>query len=156
MPSGHIKTAADTCIWQRSTFSLGNSKGKIEEHWYEVTEVVLLESIPLILHAFQMIFAESTGLLIYFTAGLIFYHGARAHSGPRPPHYRGFVTTLRHTTLGRTPLDEWSALRRDLYLTTHNTHNRQTSIPPAGFEPAIPASERPQTARPLGSVRCSV
>jgi hypothetical protein len=33
-----------------------------------------------------------------------------------------------HThTLGRTPLDERSARRRDLYLTTHNTHNRQTS-----------------------------
>ena len=49
--------------------------------------------------------------------------------------------TLRHTTLGRTPLDEWSARRRDLYLTTHNIHNRQTLMPPAGFEPATP-SER--------------
>jgi len=36
----------------------------------------------------------------------------------------------RRTTVGRTPLDEWSARRRDLYLTTHNTHNRQTSMPP--------------------------
>jgi len=35
-------------------------------------------------------------------------------------------------------------MRRKLYLTTHNTHNRQTSMAPAGFEPAIPASERPQ------------
>ena len=26
--------------------------------------------------------------------------------GPRPPHYRGFTTALKHTTLGRTPLDE--------------------------------------------------
>jgi hypothetical protein len=42
----------------------------------------------------------------------------------------------------------WTAERRDLYLTTHNTHNRQTSMSPAGFEAAIPASERPQTARP--------
>jgi tetrahydromethanopterin S-methyltransferase subunit F len=32
-----------------------------------------------------------------------------------------------------------------LYLTTHKTHKRQTSVPPVGFEPAIPASERPQT-----------
>jgi hypothetical protein len=24
------------------------------------------------------------------------------------PHYRGFKITLRHTTLGRTHLDEWS------------------------------------------------
>ena len=51
----------------------------------------------------------------------------------------------RHTRLGRTPLDEWSAWRRDLYLTKHNTHNRQTSMPPAGFEPAIPASGGQQT-----------
>jgi hypothetical protein len=55
-----------------------------------------------------------------------------------------FDHTERHTTVGRTPLDEGSALRRDLYLTTHNTHNRQTSIPPVGFEPVIPVSERPQ------------
>ena len=27
-------------------------------------------------------------------------------SVPRPPHYRGFMITLRRTTVGRTPLDE--------------------------------------------------
>jgi hypothetical protein len=53
--------------------------------------------------------------------------------------------SFRHTTLGWAPLDEWSARHRDLYLTTHNTHKRQTSMPPAGLEPKIPASERPQT-----------
>jgi len=53
--------------------------------------------------------------------------------------------TQRRTTVGRTPLDEWSARRRDLYLTTHNTHNRQTSMPPVGFKPMIRAGERPQT-----------
>jgi hypothetical protein len=73
------------------------------------------------------------------------YCGATALLGLRPPHYRGFTITLRHTTLGRTPLDEGSARRRDFYLTTHNTHNRQTSKPPVGFEPAIPAGERQQT-----------
>jgi hypothetical protein len=51
----------------------------------------------------------------------------------------------RHTTLGRIPVDKWSAYRRDLYLTTHNAHNRRTYIPPAGFEPAISASKRLQT-----------
>ena len=39
----------------------------------------------------------------------------------------------------------WSVRRRCLYLTTHNTHKRQTSKAPAGFEPAFRASERPQT-----------
>jgi hypothetical protein len=58
---------------------------------------------------------------------------------------RGFTIILRHTTVGRTPLDEGPARRRDLYLTTHNSHNRQTSMPPAGFEPIILVCERPQT-----------
>jgi hypothetical protein len=60
-----------------------------------------------------------------------------------------FTRILDHTkwrtTVGWTPLDEWWARRRDVYLTTHNTHNRQTSKPPVGFEPTISASERPQT-----------
>jgi hypothetical protein len=34
---------------------------------------------------------------------------------------------------------------RDLYLTTHNTQNRQTSMSPVGFKPTISAGERPQT-----------
>ena len=53
--------------------------------------------------------------------------------------------TQRRTTFDRTTLDEWSARRRDLYLTTHRTQNRQTSVPPVGFEPTISAGERPQT-----------
>jgi hypothetical protein len=55
------------------------------------------------------------------------------------------VISLRHTTLGSTSIEEGSASRRDLYLTTYNTHKRQTSIPPVEFEPAPPARERPQT-----------
>jgi hypothetical protein len=75
----------------------------------------------------------------------IFYHGATAPIGPRPPLYRIFMISLRHTTLGRTSLDEWSARGSDLYLITHNIHKRQTSMSLAGFEPIIPASERSQT-----------
>jgi hypothetical protein len=57
--------------------------------------------------------------------------------------FRGFTITLfGHTTLGRTPLDEGPARRRDLYLTTHKTHKRQTSMPPVGFEPTILVSEQ--------------
>ena len=43
--------------------------------------------------------------------------------------------TQWRTTVGRIPLDEWSSRRRDLYMTTHNTHNRPTSMPPVGSEP---------------------
>ena len=54
-------------------------------------------------------------------------------------------TVFWRATVGRTPLGEWSARRRDLYLITHNTHSRQTSMPPVGFEPTISAGERPKT-----------
>jgi hypothetical protein len=77
--------------------------------------------------------------------GFFYWPRRNSHSGPRPSHCRGFMITLRHTIFGRTPLDEWPARRRDLYLTTHNIRKRQTSMPPAGFEPTIPASQRPQT-----------
>jgi len=36
-------------------------------------------------------------------------------SGPRPLRYWGFEITFRHTTPDRTPLDEWSASRRNLW-----------------------------------------
>jgi len=45
-------------------------------------------------------------------------------SGAGLPRCRGCTNTLRHTTLGRTPLYEWSARRRDLYLTTHTALTR--------------------------------
>jgi len=41
-----------------------------------------------------------------------------------------FIRFLDHTqrriTVGSTSPDEWSARRRDFYLSTHNTHKRQT------------------------------
>ena len=59
----------------------------------------------------------------------------------RVEDYYSFDHTQWQNTVGRTPLNEWSARRRDLYLTAHNTYNRKTSLPSAGFEPAIPAGE---------------
>jgi hypothetical protein len=53
-------------------------------------------------------------------------------------------------TFVRTPFDEGSVNRRDLYQTTHSTHKRQTSMLPAEFELA---SCHKTTARPLGSTR---
>jgi hypothetical protein len=52
--------------------------------------------------------------------------------GPTRAMASSFLTFLdhikRHTTVGRTPLDKWSNRRRVLYMTTHNTNNRQTDI----------------------------
>ena len=71
------------------------------------------------------------------------------HCSPAWTMASSFLRLLGHTqqciTVSRTPLDEWSARRRDLYLTTHNKHNRQISMPPVGFEPTISAGKWPQT-----------
>jgi len=65
---------------------------------------------------------------------------ARAYSFTRFLHH-----TQRHTMVSRSLQVEWSARPRDLCLTTHNTHNWQTSMLPVGFEPIVWAGERPQT-----------
>jgi hypothetical protein len=81
-----------------------------------------------------------------------FSYGSTAPRVPKPPRFS--ITHSRHTILDRNPLDEGPVRRRDLYLTTHNTHNRQTSMPSAGFKPTIPVNERPQTkATGIGNPR---
>jgi hypothetical protein len=76
----------------------------------------------------------------------------RSQSFPLLPTHsrcRGCLFSLdhsqTHTTFGRTPLDEGSARRRDLYLTTQTLTRDKNPCPPVGFEPTIPASARPQT-----------
>jgi len=83
---------------------------------------------------------HSLSLFHYFVKFLILFclfwryspHWARASS-----FTRFLDNTQRRTTVGRTPLDEWSVRRRELYLTKHDNHNRQTSKPPVGFEPTL-------------------
>jgi len=70
------------------------------------------------------------------TLGNAFLHSAIVPSGARPPHYRGFTITL-----GRTSLVAWPALRRDLYLTMHNTHKRQTFVPPCRIRTRNPSNK---------------
>jgi hypothetical protein len=75
----------------------------------------------------------------YYEAYLFIFNGVTALSGLGPPHYRGFTITLRHTTLGRTPLDERSARHRDLYLTTQNTHKWHSC--PGGIRTRNPSKQ---------------
>jgi len=49
--------------------------------------------------------------------------------------------SFRHTALGPTRLDGWSARHRDVYLTTHNIRKEQTSTHLATVEPTIPARQ---------------
>ena len=66
-------------------------------------------------------------------------HGATAPSWPGLPHCRGFTITLRHTTLGRTPLDGWSA-RLD-----NTQHSKETGIHAPGGIWTRNSSKRLQT-----------
>jgi hypothetical protein len=47
--------------------------------------------------------------------------------------------TQTHTTVGRTPLDEGSARRRDLYLTKQTLYKTQTSMPTGGIRTHDPS-----------------
>jgi hypothetical protein len=70
----------------------------------------------------------------------IFFMAQLPPFGP-DPHCRSFTITLKHWT----PLDEWSARRRDPYQKKDSARKRQVSMPPVTFEPAFPGSDRPQT-----------
>jgi hypothetical protein len=83
-------------------------------------------------------FSDKQNIFIFFTVAFrplfrvmaSLYGPLRSHSDT--PHCRS-------------ALDEWPARRRDLHLTARDTYERQTSMPPARFKPAIPESERPQS-----------
>jgi hypothetical protein len=69
--------------------------------------------------------------------------GATAPSGPGPPHSRGFYIT--HNDAPHSVIPLWTSDQPDAK-TTHNTHNRKSSMVPVGLEAADP-----RIARPLGS-----
>jgi len=47
--------------------------------------------------------------------------------------------SFKHSILGRTPLDEWSARHRNPYLTTNNTYKRQDIHALGGIRTRIPS-----------------
>ena len=54
--------------------------------------------------------------------------------------------TQRHTNiLGRNPLDEGSARRKDLYLTTHISHKSKISVNTGGIQTAAEPRLRPHS-----------
>ena len=96
----------------------------------------------------------------------LFFPGVSTHCGciftarqrALASSFSGFLDqTQRRATIGRTTLEDWSVRRRDLYLTTHNTHNKH---PCTGWD-SNPRSQQasgrtptPQTARLLGPAHC--
>jgi hypothetical protein len=104
------------------------------------------------------VFSNSVFTLVSVTVCAGKFHHLLGPNSPTRARAASFLRFLdcirRHTTIDGTPLDEGSALRRDLYLTTQHLLERTINSP--GFEPAISASDRPHTlaldARPLEPV----
>ena len=116
--------------------------------WYTENTAFSQQGLtPFILSFFFRLFSISCSDL--FLPSQCTCRGLLLHLITLKTHTHTQVTRTRTPTRCMTPLDKWSAHRRDLYRTTHNTHNRQTALPSAGFEPKVPARERPQNY-PLG------
>ena len=108
-------------------------------------KAVCNRQIVIIMH-FYVCYSKYAILLILFLFVCFWRDSHPPTQWARASSFARFLDhTQRRTTVGRTPLDELSARRRDLYLTTRNAHNIQSSIPAVGFEPTISAGERPQT-----------
>ena len=115
-----------------------------------VFEILFADSVPYFLVFLVSVIpnkAEGQVLgCITYTSQNFFFFGATAPQWARASSFTRFLDhTQRRTAVGRTPLDEGSARRRDLYQTAHNTQNRQTSMPPVEFESTVSAGERPNT-----------
>ena len=96
--------------------------------------------------SFALMFTTSTFRCLYRHLFIYYLIWGNSPQRGRDPSFAWFIDqTKRRSTVGRTFLDQEQARRRDLYLTTHNNHKRQTTMPPAGFEPEIPAGEQQQT-----------
>jgi len=80
----------------------------------------------------------------------IFFHGSKDLVGLGPLHeiHRSHSNTF---ILRRAPRDQWSVRRRNLYLTTHNIHERQTSTPQQDSNPQSQQTSGRKTAQPLES-----
>jgi hypothetical protein len=75
--------------------------------------------------------------------------GTRAPQWARAASYTRYLDhTQRPSRVSRTPLDELSARRRDLYLTTHNPHNNH----PCPRWDSDPPSQQPSSRSPTQSL----
>ena len=128
-----------------------------QHHWWHETTSMLCYTHTACLvcffldvgrmHKVQMYFLNMKSQFSWLCVCVQFHfcQSATAPRGALPPYYWGYTITLV-----RTPLDEWSAHRRDLYLITHNT--RQTSMPPGGIRTCNPSKRAvaDSSIRPLG------
>ena len=101
-----------------------------------VAATLLLVAVPT--HASSHFCWEKLCLKIKFF--LLPFDPISGHGLPLRSHSSGT------RTIGRTSLDEYFTRRRFLYLTTHNTHKRQISMPPLDSNPQ---SQQANGRRPM-------
>ena len=85
----------------------------VEKEYYSCSAIQNFPALKRIPYPYGQVHLSRFLLSICGVLFLFFPHGSAAPIRPGPPHYRGFAITLRHTTLGRIPLDELAARRRD-------------------------------------------
>jgi len=101
-------------------------------------ESVLIQSVK---NGTQFLYKQCLTSKLPYRHNFLFFPRPNSPQRARASWFTTFLDhTQRRTTVVRTPLDEWSVRRTDLYLTTHNTHNRQTSMPPGGIRTRNPSS----------------
>jgi hypothetical protein len=86
---------------------------------------------------------EAISLDIIIIIIIIIIFCAAAQCGLWPPRLRGFLNTHNDATQSVGLLWTSDQLVAETSTWQHKTHNRQTSMPPLGFEPTIAAGERP-------------
>ena len=132
------------CIWEFSGSNLGLGNGCPASDFSRFSSVLSGECQDSTLNNFQI---ASVSFLIYCSLNIILSFFLVDVGVIVASNY-----THGHThSLGRTPLGERSARRRDLYLTTHNTYKRHPCPRRDSNPQSQQASRRrpmPQTARP--------
>jgi hypothetical protein len=135
LPDDDTRHAIETCRISESVLK-----------WFKVNNFRLIHNIQLVRLLVMWYLVNYSSIFNFFT--LIFSAPTYCRCRELFLHLN---TLIKHTTLSGTPLDVWSPRRRNLYLTAYNKHKRRKSMPPAGFESAIPTTDRPQTERQPGS-----
>jgi hypothetical protein len=143
----HVNTWMDTSVSLEHTSSVFFVSVQYSKYFkYSLNQEIYFIKIPL-LYSFRMFSCTKTIIVACYIKWQHLISSIQLRYSPTLTLDSSFEISYSHTikTHGRTPLDEWSARRRGLYLhrTTLYKHKRQTSMPSAGFEPAIPATKRP-------------